>query len=156
MAQSSNRPTWPATINVTQDNPTTGRQYRADSDWEPSAETLLYQLTQGGFISYRRGYPDFSTYTEFTAPVIPMQGINSRDFASADTQFGASRQFAPFSQQSVAQWKRNSTNFTTPRTLVIPNVGGPRKTRDTKTRDTNPISSFFCPRYTFNRAKARK
>jgi hypothetical protein len=121
-------------LDTTAVNPATGREYRADSNWEPATGTPLRELTQGAPVRFRRGYPDFSEFTEFTARLEPMRGDTNRradglpDFSRSDSQFYNSNQFASFRAQNmtVDSWIRNSVQFTTPRVSTIPPIGGTR------------------------------
>ena len=119
---------WPNAVDLSQVNPATGRTYRADSDWRPADGTPLHQLTQGAVIAYRRGYPDFSNYATYTATLNPMKGDEKKtavgDFGRANTEFGASTDFAPSLAQgmTVNQWMQSSTNYTKPSTLIVPDV----------------------------------
>ena len=104
---------WPASADTS---------YRANADWLPASGTPLYALTQGNVIPFRRGYPDFSNYSEFTAVVRPMKGNTSTDFSQAAAQFGNSPQFARLRDggETVGQWIENSTTYTTPRANIVP------------------------------------
>jgi len=83
----------------------TGLKRQANSDWVPPVGSILSQITGGKPVEYRRGYPDFSDWTEFTAIIDPMTGNNAKDFPLSTAQLATDRTL------TIAQadaWIRNS------------------------------------------------
>lgn len=95
-------------------NSATGRDWRADMDWLPSVGSSQRSITGAQVIKFRRGYPDFATWSAFTAELKPMTGKNSTDFREFNSQLATAENAA-----GGVPWAENEL-----KTRAVPTANG--------------------------------